>query len=430
MGDQQCLVVVGLGFGDEGKGRTVAELTTQHGAHTIVRFNGGPQARHHVVHQGRSHAFSQFGAGTAVSPTVHTLLSRQMAVAPGNILREAAVHADNGCARPLARLQIDARCPVVTWLHRLLNRAREVSRGDTRLGSVGMGVGEVFTQLEQQPGLVLRAGQLLTAPQLRSAVDDLFEHTAAALQAMPEGPELDAFMAAHSGRLLQPQQIADELLAAGRELRGCVLSPDAADAALQDALTAGTTILEGAQGALLDPQQGTTPHCTRGRTLCAHAAELLATVDADLPARYIGVTRPYAHRHGAGPLPSERPAWQPLLPEAHNRSGRWQGAFRVGPFDAVLARHAAEHSPELDQLVVTNIDRLSALPELLLCERYDTVRGEGESLTAFLQRARPCHSTAASVAELLMRISDCFGVPLLAWSAAAESGWEQPAGQG
>ena len=74
--EQHAAIVVGLAFGDEGKGTILDFLTRRHGAHTIVRFNGGPQAAHGVATEdGRRHTFAQFGAGSFV-PGVRTLLSR------------------------------------------------------------------------------------------------------------------------------------------------------------------------------------------------------------------------------------------------------------------------------------------------------------------------------------------------------------------
>ena len=75
-------IVVGLGFGDEGKGAITDKLVREHNAHTVVRFNGGPQANHRVVTpEGLDHCFSQFGSGTLV-PGVRTVLSRFMIVDP------------------------------------------------------------------------------------------------------------------------------------------------------------------------------------------------------------------------------------------------------------------------------------------------------------------------------------------------------------
>ena len=82
------VTVIGLMFGDEGKGHTVSELTRKLNAGAIVRFSGGSQAAHRVVYKGRSHIFAQIGSGSVVSPTVKTYLSSQMAVDPLNLIKE------------------------------------------------------------------------------------------------------------------------------------------------------------------------------------------------------------------------------------------------------------------------------------------------------------------------------------------------------
>ena len=129
--DRRAIIVIGLGFGDCGKGTIVDHLTRAPGAHTVVRFNGGPQAGHNVVlPDGRHHTFSQFGSGTFVGG-VQTLLSRFMLVEPYALLNEANHLVQSGVPDPLDRLWIDKRCAVITPAHQAANRLRE-GRGPRR----------------------------------------------------------------------------------------------------------------------------------------------------------------------------------------------------------------------------------------------------------------------------------------------------------
>src|SRR5437773_11389748 len=101
---RQAIIVIGLAFGDEGKGSIVDFLTRRYNAHTVVRFNGGPQAGHNVVtSDGRHHTFSQFGSGTFV-PGVRTLLSRFVLIEPYAMFKEAAHLNDIGVCDALDRL--------------------------------------------------------------------------------------------------------------------------------------------------------------------------------------------------------------------------------------------------------------------------------------------------------------------------------------
>jgi hypothetical protein len=116
------IAMLGLGFGDCGKGLFVDALTRRWQAHTVVRFNGGAQAGHNVVtpsqanSPSRHHTFSQFGAGTIV-PGVRTLLLDPMVVHPTGLLVEAEVLGKIGLNDALSRLTIDAHCRITTPFH-------------------------------------------------------------------------------------------------------------------------------------------------------------------------------------------------------------------------------------------------------------------------------------------------------------------------
>src|SRR3954449_8277814 len=129
MPSPRAILVVDLAYGDCGKGTVVDFLTRHTNAHTVVRFNGGPQAAHNVVTPGgRHHTFSQFGAGTLV-PVVRTLLSRFVLIEPYALRNEAAHLAKVGAADALSRLWVDRRCPVIAPPHQAANRLRELARG-------------------------------------------------------------------------------------------------------------------------------------------------------------------------------------------------------------------------------------------------------------------------------------------------------------
>ena len=119
--------VLGLGFGDCGKGRFVDALTRRWKAHTVARFNGGAQAGHNVVDGARHHTFSQFGSGTFV-PGVATLLLDPVVVHPTALLVEAEALARVGIHDALARLMVDAQCRVTTPYHQAAGRPRSSSR--------------------------------------------------------------------------------------------------------------------------------------------------------------------------------------------------------------------------------------------------------------------------------------------------------------
>lgn len=141
-------LVIGLGFGDEGKGSWVDHLVRAHGARLVVRFNGGAQAGHQVITgDGRSHIFAQFGSGTFV-PGTETLLSRFMLVEPQALLKEATVLQQKQVEHPLGLISVSEDAPVVGPYNRLLNRITEQYRGNSRHGSCGFGIGTTQQDVE------------------------------------------------------------------------------------------------------------------------------------------------------------------------------------------------------------------------------------------------------------------------------------------
>ncbi|KAF0249156.1 MAG: adenylosuccinate synthase [bacterium] len=124
---KQAFIVVGLGYGDEGKGTTTDYLTRKYQAHTVIRFNGGSQAAHHVVtSSGITHCFAQFGSGTLVSG-VRSYLSSYMAVDPLALLVENQALQEKGVQDGLSRIIIDENCLVITPFHKIINQMQEVS---------------------------------------------------------------------------------------------------------------------------------------------------------------------------------------------------------------------------------------------------------------------------------------------------------------
>ena len=117
-----AITVVGLAYGDCGKGTVVNFLTRERQAHTVVRFNGGPQAGHNVVTpDGRHHTFSQFGSGALV-PGTRTLLSQFVLIEPYALLNESDHLERLNVVDPLASLMIDRRSVVITPAHQAANR--------------------------------------------------------------------------------------------------------------------------------------------------------------------------------------------------------------------------------------------------------------------------------------------------------------------
>ncbi|MEO7730231.1 MAG: adenylosuccinate synthetase [Kofleriaceae bacterium] len=355
-------VVLGLGFGDEGKGTIVDWLARRAPSPPLViRYNGGPQAAHHVVtDDGRSHCFAQLGSASFVDGA-RTHLGADMAVDLYALHREAAEFGGD----VLARVTIDPRCVLVTPWHAILGRVREALRGASRHGSTGRGVAEA------------KLGAHLVAGELGAGFGDRVAGLRAELRATAQAL-IDARVAPHAGpeRAGEPfahrEAATDDAVDEARALLARGDDRDLHDAFLEAAhrpleitaapALAAHVILESAQGALLDRDHGFFPHVTPSRITRIAAEDAARALGLAGPLEVWGVLRAYHTRHGEGPFPSEDATLGHELPEHHNREDGPAGRFRVGWFDAVLARHALGFAGPIDRLAITCFDRLAALP--------------------------------------------------------------------
>lgn len=407
-------MVVDLGFGDAGKGTIVDHLCRVAAADgrpvaAVVRFNGGAQAAHNVVtDDGRHHTFAQFGAGTLAGVPTH--LSRHVLVDPLALAAEAAHLADLGVPDPFAGLTVHRDALLTTPYHVAANRIREHARGDGRHGSCGMGIGETVAYALAHPDAAPRARDCERPARLRRQLTELRDCLEAELGVLAAtSPGASEQETVPGG--LPPVEVCVEVF--GQFARAVRLVDDAHLAGL---VRVGPVVFEGAQGVLLDEWHGFHPFTTWSTTTFANAEKLLCDAGvATGDARRLGVLRTYTTRHGAGPLVTEDAALGRALPDRHNGAGRWQGPFRVGPFDAVAHRYAVEVVGGVDAIALTHLD-VPAREPLGICRSYEvgpvpattTARGpdgartldrlvpgpagdlaRAAALTGLLERARP-----------------------------------------
>lgn len=357
--------MLGLGFGDEGKGTLVDWLARRavHGgarAPLVVRWNGGPQAQHHVVtDDGRVHCFAQLGSASFL-PGVRTHLAGDMAVDLYALHEEIAALAATTGVPALdyrAGVTIDPRCALVTPWHAMVNVVREVLRGRGRHGSTGRGIAEA------KLGAVRMATGELAGP---------YDFVARLR-------EVRAALIAHAETLVagasDPAVIDEARATVARASDDAVFDAYVAAAGVPVAITetaprADHVIFEGAQGALLDREHGFFPHVTPSRITRRAARDVARAIGMAAPMAVWGVLRAYQTRHGEGPLPTEDRTLATRLPEVHNREDGAAGRFRVGWFDAVLARHAIAFAGPVDHLAVTCLDRVAPLSDRSIVSRY------------------------------------------------------------
>jgi adenylosuccinate synthase len=436
---RRAFTVVDLLLGDAGKGATVDALCRRFHVPWVVRFHGGAQAGHRVVApDGRAHVFSSFAAGL-LAPGTGSLLGPDVVVHPAAMLVEANALAPLLGGSPWARHRVHRACRITTPMHQALGRLRELARGDARHGSCGLGFGETIRwDLE---------GHTLTAADVKAGGAGLRTwlrdhqaclHEAWRALALAADPQASPSLDAETWWLTAPRAV-DESLAWLRGWSDQVTLVDD-DACRRFLVEAGQVVFEGAQGMLLDEDHGLHPHTTWSRCGPAGADALLQRwgLGVDETVR-LGVARIHATRHGAGPLPSEHPPLMDLLPEPANGEGPWQGAFRVGWPDAVMLRTGARIAGPLDGLVLTHLDRASALPHWQLVEAHvDAWTGETLDrwplpdpadwaareawtlrLGAVTCRTREVEGRAESLAEALV---NAVGIPLAMAAAGPRAG--------
>ena len=356
---QKSLIVVGLGFGDEGKGSWVDHLVREHGIKYVVRMNGGAQALHYVVTpQGVLHGFAQFASGMFVPETI-TVHSRFMLIEPQALLSEAQSLQRKGVYEPLSRMIVSEDAAVITPFNRLLNRIQEISRGGSRHGSCGFGIGLTQQDVETlgEQALYVRDLQgcksrekLVRLREMKLEQAKLFENEQNRdLVAALEGTDIDFYV-----RMFNFYASSVEVVPEAR---------------IQQILRENSAVFEGAQGVLLDQDYGFFPHCTRSTTTFKNALTLLDEAGFSGETTKIGLLRSYATRHGAGPFVTQDADL--VLPACNNQTNDWQGTFRIGWFDSVAARYALEVVGGVDQLALTNIDRLNGLSGVKFADAYE-----------------------------------------------------------
>lgn len=342
-------IVVGLGFGDEGKGATVDWLCsaggrTGRGVSGVVRFNGGGQAAHNVIAGGLHHTFRQLGSGTLAGVPTH--LSRHHRLDVEQLAAEAIQLERKGVRDPLAGVSVHPAALLVTPVHEAANRARERARGVERHGSTGLGIGET-TFYAGATSLGLKAGEWFGDTQCPSDADGVAPRASDTVDRRRLTSRLDDLVRFYAPLTTDVPSVG-EMVALLMEFGQTVPLADP----LASWSERGEVVFEGAQGVLLDENAGFHPHTTWSTTLPSAARALLAEVTDDR-AEVVGVTRTFHTRHGAGPFPSEDPALD--VGEAHNGTGEFQGGFRLGGLDLGLLRYAVGVARP-DHLAVTHTD--------------------------------------------------------------------------
>jgi adenylosuccinate synthase len=368
-------VVTDLGFGDGGKGSVVHAIANRQRAHTVIK-RGGAQGSHGVqTSRGAKFDFSQWGCGTLEGIPTH--LSGQMILMPEALLTEAKwLQYEQGMGDPFALLTVDATALCATPYHGIVSRLKELARRDNPRGTVGTGVGEAYRMFQKRPDLAILARDL-SSPDLKDKLVAQLEYIRSELQPIIHGEFLAADMEdwVKETTLLSDYGFLDFVLArfkqAARKIR--IVGSDYLG---QEILARdGVAVVETSHGVLTDRVAGFHPHTSAIRTLPQFTDKMLANAGFGGEVVHLGVTRAYAVKHGAGPLPTSDPGMAArLFPDIHKEDNRYQGNLRAGPLDFVTLRHAIEACGGADAfngLAVTCMDQVKADGVWAICSGYE-----------------------------------------------------------
>lgn len=317
--------VIGLGFGDEGKGIATDYLCSNSSGNTlVVRFSGGHQAGHTVNCNGVRHVFSNFGSGTIRG--IPTYWSKFCTIDPVGIIREMEILKQQNISPTLF---IDQDCPIVTPYDKFKNQIEAIHNEN---GSCGVGFG---TTIEREENLCsFTFGDLMKYPEVAAIK---FQLVGRYYKWIADNNDLEEF-----------KSCCDKL----RESPN-VKIPD------RDAINDGydNYIFEGSQGLLLDKDIGFFPHVTRGNTGTKNLLRI-----ASLPELYL-VTRAYQTRHGNGPMTNEGAGHNIKIDtQETNQTNTYQGPFRRSVLDLDLLLYGMEKDEGINRLdknlVITCLDHV------------------------------------------------------------------------
>lgn len=343
----QADIVLGIQWGDEGKGRVVDSFAG--GYDIVARFGGGDNAGHTLVVGDRKLALRIVPSGV-LQERPELFIGGGTVVSLEGLVAELDMLA--GIGVDVSRVKISDRAHVVFSYHAALDRASETARGDAALGTTGRGIGPAYTDKAARAGVTFGD---LRKPE---AVADRIRYNLVArgaqfgrVEAMPREEDVVAETVRHLPRVL----------------------PHVVDGVsyIHGALESGKRVLvEGAQGTLLDVGYGTYPYVTSSHTIAGGACIGLG-IGPTAIGRVVGVAKAYCTRVGAGPFPSELfDATAERLRERGAEFGTVTGRpRRCGWFDAVAGRYAVRVNG-LSSVVLTKLDVLSGLERIAIVTGY------------------------------------------------------------
>jgi adenylosuccinate synthase len=388
--------VVGLQWGDEGKGKIV-DILAEH-SDIVVRYSGGANAGHTVIVGDTRFALHLLPSG-CVRPETACVITNGVVVDPDVLIDGMEKLAQEGLSLD-GRLLISENAHVVLDYHKIEDQLREESLGKNKLGTTIRGIGPCYADKVGRSHAV-RMGDLRDLEALKTKLQAVVEYKNKVFAALYNAKPISAEVIFEKCKTY-----ADKLL------------PHIADTTeyLHKSIRERKSILfEGAQGTLLDLDHGTFPYVTS-----SNSSSLGMSAGCGVPAKYVdefvGVVKAYTTRVGAGPFPVEQDNnVGQYIRDKGNEYGTTTGRpRRCGWFDAVAVSYGVTICA-IDSVAMLHLDTLSGLKELNICRAYN-INGEEKTFfpanTARLAQARPVYKTVPGWDEDITEVKEFSDLPV------------------
>ncbi len=387
--------VVGLQWGDEGKGKVV-DILAEH-SDIVVRYGGGANAGHTVIVGDSRFALHLLPSGS-VRPEACCVISNGVVVDPDVLIQEIDTLAEKGISLD-GRLLISENAHVVLDYHKQEDQLREDSLAKNKIGTTIRGIGPCYADKVGRSYSV-RIGDLKDLVALESKLKTIVEYKNKIFKALYNADSISA----------------DEILEKCKIYAGRLL-PFTTDTTefLHKSIAGGKSILfEGAQGSLLDLDHGTFPFVTSSNS-SALGMPSGSGVPAKFVDKFVGLIKAYTTRVGAGPFPveQENETGQYIRDKGHEYGTTTGRPRRCGWFDAVPVAYSVTIGG-IDEVAMMHLDTLSGLEELKICRAYKI---NGKETTFFpankdrLSRAEPVYETLPGWSEDLTEVNNFEDLP-------------------
>ena len=369
MGKTKADIIVGIQWGDEGKGKIVDMLAQKYDM--VCRSQGGHNAGHTIWVDGVRYALHLIPSGV-LNPKAINVIGNGVVLSPASIIKEMEQFENLE-----GRLYISDKAHLNLPYHAAIDQAKERLKGDKAIGTTGKGIGPAYSDKINRVGH--RVGELRDPKKLTSKIMEYFEQNKPVFDAMgvetPNEAELLAELEGYAEKLLP--FITDTAVMVWEALDKKGLR----------------VLLEGAQGTMLDIDHGTYPYVTSSSTVSAGACTGLGLNPKDI-GKVTGIVKAYCTRVGNGPFPTEDhgPDGDRLAEVGHEFGTTTGRKRRCGWFDAVATKYASRLNG-CDELALMKLDVLDGFDEVKVCVAYEYNGEQIDYLPEDLENVKPIYKS-------------------------------------